>query len=422
MKRKIALLTVAALMAAGLWTTAYAQTPQRDVLDSIYTYRHIGSTTPYELRSKLIFTYRSDGQLISEEYKYPTWVGNVPNWYEGNKYSHHYQYDSNGRLSEILYYVDSISTHKWVIEHYPNGKIHRRVHYDKHPNREEWRASGDVVEVVSYTTTGLTSEVKKVGFLGYDYIENDYPNYTDSVTEKIIYTYNANGLPIKEEYYEKDSVGGYTLQRTTTLEYNAQQLLQSLTIDILNGVKMRMVYTGNANNTLISGQLQVWQGGLWINMPFTRSFTLDPSINMEDLVQPYRRYSILPRLDEEVEAVFNYVPFKPLEDEGIGTQNEGGNLVTSYEKYVYFYTSATTTSVSIANEEIDVVIHPNPATKYITLSGFGTRTDIAIFDLLGKQVLTVTDVGEGESISISSLSAGVYMVRANGTSTKLIVK
>lgn len=421
MKKKFALLTVAALMAAGLWTTAEAQTPQRDVLDSMFTYRRIGSTTPYELESKFIFTYNSNGQLISEVFKYPTLVGNVPNWYEGNKYSNQYQYDSNGQLSEIMYYVDSISTCKWVIENYPNGKIHRRVHYDKHPNREEWRASGDVVEVVSYTTTGLTSEVKKVWFSNVDVVENDYPNYTDSVIEKIIYTYNANGLPIKEEYYEKDSVAGYILQSTTTLEYDAQQLLQSLTIDAPNGGKVKIVYTKNADNTLVTGQLQIWQGGMWINVPFTRSFTLDPSINREDLIQPYHRYSILPRINED-RILADYIPFKLLEDESSSIQIENGSQVARYEKYVYFYTSASTTPVSIANEEIDIAIHPNPATKYITLSGLGERTDVAVFDLLGKQVMAVADVGEGEPISISNLSAGVYMVRVNGTSTKLIVK
>lgn len=68
-------------------------------------------------------------------------------------------------------------------------------------------------------------------------------------------------------------------------------------------------------------------------------------------------------------------------------------------------------------EAMNVAVYPNPATDYIMVNA-QSFTTVEIFDMTGRCVLTSVE----NKIDVRSLETGVYFVRVNGNTTKLVVK
>jgi hypothetical protein len=64
-------------------------------------------------------------------------------------------------------------------------------------------------------------------------------------------------------------------------------------------------------------------------------------------------------------------------------------------------------------------VYPNPVTESFRIAGLATPTQVTITDISGKTVLQQTVAGD-ESISIEHLPQGVYFVRVNGRTVKII--
>ena len=68
-------------------------------------------------------------------------------------------------------------------------------------------------------------------------------------------------------------------------------------------------------------------------------------------------------------------------------------------------------------EASTMTVYPNPATDFIMINT-QDAVSVEIFDMTGRLVLTSTET----KIDIRDMEAGVYFVRANGKTTKLVVK
>lgn len=68
-------------------------------------------------------------------------------------------------------------------------------------------------------------------------------------------------------------------------------------------------------------------------------------------------------------------------------------------------------------EAMNMTVYPNPATDYIMVNA-QSFTTVEIFDMTGLCVLTSVE----NKIDVRSLETGVYFVRVNGNTTKLVVK
>ena len=68
-------------------------------------------------------------------------------------------------------------------------------------------------------------------------------------------------------------------------------------------------------------------------------------------------------------------------------------------------------------EAMNMTVYPNPATDYIMVNA-QSYTTVEIFDMTGRLVLTSVE----NKIDVRSLETGVYFVRVNGNTTKLVVK
>ena len=100
--------------------------------------------------------------------------------------------------------------------------------------------------------------------------------------------------------------------------------------------------------------------------------------------------------------------------------------------YEYYYTRLLSEVTYTQKAADDLNISPNPASDFIEISVGAQRAvpdDVAIFDLLGMEITTPSDLtpgpsprGEGSSlrVDVSHLSPGVYFVRVGDVVRKFV--
>jgi len=79
--------------------------------------------------------------------------------------------------------------------------------------------------------------------------------------------------------------------------------------------------------------------------------------------------------------------------------------------------------VKPAQEVSDLIISPNPATDFITVSGLQNNEMFYVYNINGQQLFSVKATGETQQIPIGHLPAGIYFVKtSSGQSLKWIKK
>jgi len=96
---------------------------------------------------------------------------------------------------------------------------------------------------------------------------------------------------------------------------------------------------------------------------------------------------------------------------------DNGNAVVAELIVRYDHTSAATAcAVSVKKEGFDaeVVISPNPANEMVTLSLDGIENfngmSINIFDMLGKKVSSIAQIGPINNLNVSEFNNGIYFI------------
>jgi hypothetical protein len=87
-------------------------------------------------------------------------------------------------------------------------------------------------------------------------------------------------------------------------------------------------------------------------------------------------------------------------------------------RFIEAYVPSVITAPTIEN---DIRIYPNPVTESFRISGLTAPTQVVVFDVSGKTVLRQTVSGD-ESIAIGQLPKGVYFVRVNNKTSKIVNK
>ncbi|MBG7613311.1 T9SS type A sorting domain-containing protein [Polaribacter sp. BAL334] len=81
-----------------------------------------------------------------------------------------------------------------------------------------------------------------------------------------------------------------------------------------------------------------------------------------------------------------------------------------YLDNVYMYVAGT---AGVEDNLFNVSIYPNPASNRLNISAANTIQNAEIYNVLGKKVMNVTINKTSESIDISNLASGVYMIKYN---------
>jgi hypothetical protein len=90
---------------------------------------------------------------------------------------------------------------------------------------------------------------------------------------------------------------------------------------------------------------------------------------------------------------------------------DSGSYGVSIRRTVFEYGVLTTGVEALKNSCRAISVFPNPANEFITINHADRNTQVTIFDLTGKPVLQRASLQSSQTIDISKLSPGVYMVK-----------
>jgi hypothetical protein len=120
-----------------------------------------------------------------------------------------------------------------------------------------------------------------------------------------------------------------------------------------------------------------------------------------------------------IDVAVDLSAFTDLKQFGITNNNKNN----SWYDNLYFYKAATA-GVS-DNELLDVSMYPNPASDRLNISASNTIKSAAIYNILGKQVMSLNINKNSKSIDVSSLASGIYLIKYqldNATGTAKFIK
>jgi len=80
-----------------------------------------------------------------------------------------------------------------------------------------------------------------------------------------------------------------------------------------------------------------------------------------------------------------------------------------YLDNIYFYKESTASTTD--NELLKISMYPNPASSRLTISAPKTINSAAIYNILGKQVMSLEINKNSESIDVSNLATGMYLIK-----------
>ena len=77
----------------------------------------------------------------------------------------------------------------------------------------------------------------------------------------------------------------------------------------------------------------------------------------------------------------------------------------------FLFTKETATASVIDNSLTKVSLYPNPTSNRLNISAAGTIKNAEIYNLLGKRVMSLNINNTSESIDVSNLSSGIYLIK-----------
>jgi hypothetical protein len=97
-------------------------------------------------------------------------------------------------------------------------------------------------------------------------------------------------------------------------------------------------------------------------------------------------------------------------------------LYPNIGSYILKWTQGTSTFVNENINNTEIKLYPNPVRDmfHIEIVNLKANSTIAITDVLGKIVLTQPVIDTNQTIDISNLQSGVYLIRTNGVTKKII--
>jgi len=399
-------------------------------------------------QNKYVTKFDSNDNLILEEY-YENWgTGDTILW-AGTK-KHEYVYDDKNRISiSTEFYPKNEYSPNFNVTWYPLSKlkynyINSTNKLDSYYSKTNFSTNDTLFETM-YLYEYLSSQNiiyrKSWDDKTKSYGESDYKYVTD---------FNSNNKVTLVSHYKKNTINEWVIfEQQGKYIYDDEDKLVTIIQTYIDNSKIKNIskidYFYNANNqieskiyfihsnfyndwvketnTLYSYDekgnitqeiLQKWNTGLekWIDQ--TKIVTIiDNDVDLEYLITS-------PKVDKKILNITNYKNFS-VENPKWEIQNEAN----------YHYSELLITSIENSINQ-NVVIYPNPASKYIEinlesyLSLQKSRTsEIKIYNYLGKCVMedyqNLGDFGQLKRIDISHLPVGLYFILIGNYTEKFVV-
>lgn len=226
---------------------------------------------------------------------------------------------------------------------------------------------------------------------------------------ELIYTIYKNGEKVatteETSYFDTDSKGGNRCFSVTATQKGVNLIESSFSNEVCQFVKHLL--TIKANN------VEKFQGE--VNPIVTDEYTVKGFVDNDNVTY----------LSKKPVASVDPI-FKPHIGVGVYTDAiivSGAEDVTNKYRFTYLYGNLIVKDHPVGIENIDgveVKIYPTVTTGVINVNQLSEKTDVYLFDYLGRMIITRKLQTGDNMIDISSLTKGVYFVRIGSHVTKVI--
>ncbi len=379
------------------------------------------SKTSSNLKTASSYTYSLDG--------YTDYYWDGSSWNEDLTYE--FSYNSNDLLSQaILYEGWSDDKYLSTYTYDDNGNISAYLEFSWNETAGNWYTDAYYRELYTYDDDGnLTQSIASQGESG-----------TWSPQYKIETTYNDYGYDTSSEYEYKTNTSSWDKLIVYARTYDSNGYLTMLTVssrddvnsdwsimygpmivDSNNHVLSYSAYDGDPNDsnssigekgvfTYVNGNVStnIYQtqddSGNWYDYE-KQEYIYDTNYSISEILMPAISNKCF-KQERETNSEFNN---KLTEYLSYDYDEESGELIAT-DKRIFNYTDLTTATGIDNDEEVNVILYPNPAYDNVSISFSSTNNlaNIQLFDMLGKKVLD-KEISSEETINIENLNSGIYL-------------
>ena len=365
----------------------------------------------WEELSKQVYTY----DLGNNRTMQARYVWNNNDWEGEFRWRRAFDHVGNETLHTI---------YDWVNNDWEERIRHERIWY------YTYDVYGRIIHIKSFgycSQTGVVGRYQDKAYLGYD--SNDNVIYRRVYSIVSMYTgewiFYWRGISFFERVYDNDGnmlleysylwnwvIEEWLVLRRITITYDSAGRILTAFVhmpDEQPGTWMetsRIINTFDSNGNLIEQIFAEFQFWTMMEVVTRQTSEVDTNITQAGVVWPHGY----------VEMLYN-----------VPTRQVGSILFPGFgwidaEAATFFYSEFDDDTTAIPDAPAaSISIFPNPAVDSFVIDGIEENTLVSIADLSGRVVLQRT-VSPNESISVSHLPAGIYIVRVNNTAQRLIVR
>lgn len=289
---------------------------------------------------------------------------------------------------------------------------------------------------VSWTFTDLKPLETRIQEIGFSINSLNDPLYP--VHEGDDFTFTATILPISGDETPENNI--FTLRRKATSQgpgapFEANDIMVAegsvITLEQTNDflhytIRFQNTTDATVNKVVIMNLLEDDLDAATVEI-IGASHPFKPSLDSKTLEFIFEEINLPPMSTNDSES-YGYVTYKvkPVGSVGVGSVMENdaeiyydSNIPVTTNTVVTTVVNTLNTNVFAPDDELQV--YPNPANNVLNIKAKHSKIkSIAVYNNLGQIVFATS--GSPDTIDISNLAPGIYMIKANGDQAKLIQK
>ncbi len=346
------------------------------------------TTNDWQYSEKTTFTYNADNSIFTLQKK---WDAATSTWKDNYRKTETYAANGNWLGDEDAIYDTNadawIPLEKSIHSYNPDNNYHILTEYQK------WNATENAFIPVSRFENLFDANGRFAGHNRYEW-DNTAHNWKKIYRDEVTYNAENPNKTVRIEYNWNNTTSNWDFFRKSN----------------------QIAYNGRGWDFTLE-EYYDWIDGAWVGM-YKRESPHDANGKVTSITN-YDWDNATSNWIEKSKEEYTYNADGTKSIVRKYNYNQANWLLSSTETYHY----SPKFSTKIENAAFfSISIFPNPATDYFAIHGLEKETTISVFDISGKIIVRAKNVLPNEKISVTGWNKGVYFVKINNKTAKLVVK
>jgi hypothetical protein len=347
--------------------------------DSSQTYRWNSTTSAYDNLWKNIYAYNKSGNISQIDYL--LWDTSSKKW--TSKWREVYTYNTSAQLTECEFLEYNATSKAWVSS-----------------------------QVFTYNYNGavlLSCLVEN-----WDAAASKFVNWR---FDSFVYDLNGRQKEYKIDYWDATTQTWVSSLRNTPV-YNNGGLLDQEVSELWSKTSSNWsnlssdVYTYNAQNQKTQLLKRTWDTSSSATWVPTDKFTYLYTSNLVTTTTQFKYIAATSTYDNAAKILYKYDSNGNVTEEVQQTFNATTAGWDNTSRQLSYWSKSAVGTALLTPETQELVVYPNPAINEIHITGTTESSTVTIYDYAGRVVVMIPEYTSGNSIDLSSIAKGIYIVKA----------